>query len=270
MSHTHDGHMFGSTDHADSAGQPWEGRQFEANPFADDNGEISEELAAALNTFRSLGVDDLLRAEALISVIDAIRSTRFLIPLLAEAGEVGVNAAGLVVDKTQELAIVTVEGPQGQRVLPVFTSVAALQRWNPQARPVPVEARRAALAAAADGAQWIVIDPQSPTELILRRPVIAAIAQDLSWQPAHADVEVQQAFNRSLEAQDIVKSITLLAGDPDARGMSEDLIVQIGLPPQMSAEQIQDVVSLLSTRWAQDETIALRVDSMKLQLTTVH
>ena len=266
MSHSHDGHMFGSTDHADSAGQPWEGREFEANPFAQDNGEISEALADALSAFRSLALNDPLRAEAHVRVIDAIRSSRFLIPLLAEAGDIGVNAAGLVVDKTQELAIVTVEGPQGQRVLPVFTSVTALQLWNSQARPVPVEARRAALAAAADGAQWIVIDPQSSTELVLRRPVIAAIAQDISWQPAYLDVDVQQAFNRSLEGQNIVKSITLLAGDPDSRGMNEDLIVQIGLPPQLSSEQVHDVVSLLSTRWAEEETIALRVDSMKLSL----
>ncbi len=172
MSHNHDGHMFGSSDSADSAGQPWEGREFEENPFATDDGTTPEHLKLALDAFHGLPMDSEERAGRHMNVVDALRVSRFLVPLLAEAGEVGVNAAGLVVDKTQELAIVTVAGPTGQKVLPVFTSVEAMQKWKPEARPVPVEARHAALAAAADGAQWMVVDPQSSTEIVLRRPAV--------------------------------------------------------------------------------------------------
>ena len=46
-----------------------------------------------------------------------------------------------------------------KRGLPVFTSVAALQEWNAEARPVPVEVARAARAALDDGAEALLVDP---------------------------------------------------------------------------------------------------------------
>ena len=266
MTHNHDGHMFGSTDHADSAGQPWEGREFEENPFARDDGTTPEHVKLALDAFHALPMDSQERASRHVSVIDALRGTRFLVPLLAEAGDVGVNAAGLVVDKTQELAIVTVEGPSGQKVLPVFTSVEAMQKWKPEARPVPVEARRAALAAAADGAQWIVVDPKSSTEIVLRRPVLESVAQGTPWVPNHVDEELQQVFTDSIVDEAFVNAIRLTAGDPDARGLHEDLVVQIVLPPSLEQADVDRIVHSLTEKWAQQEIISNRIDSMRLQL----
>ena len=60
MSHSHDGHMFGSSDQADSAGQPWEGREFEENPFASDDGTTPEHLKVALDTFHALPLEGLV------------------------------------------------------------------------------------------------------------------------------------------------------------------------------------------------------------------
>lgn len=266
MSHNHDGHMFGSTDHADSAGQPWEGREFEENPFANDDGTTPAQLKEALDAFHSLALDSEERPGRHMNVVDAIRVSRFLVPLLAEAGDVGVNSAGLVVDKTQELAIVTVAGPAGQKVLPVFTSVEAMQKWKPEARPVPVEARRAALAAAADGAQWIVIDPQSPTEIVLRRPVVEAIAKGTPWVPNYIDPMLQQVFDESISNEPFVKAIRLTAGDPAARGFDEELVVQIVLPPSLEQAEVERVIRSLSAKWAEQEIFSQRVDSMRLQL----
>lgn len=266
MSHSHDGHMFGSTDHADSAGQPWEGREFEVNPFANDDGTTPAHLQSALDAFRALPLDSKERSAHHVRVIDAIRTSRFLVPLLAEAGDVGVNSAGLVVDKTQELAIVTVSGPNGQKVLPVFTCVEAMQAWKSEARPVPVEARRAALAAAADGAQWIVVNPKSSTEIVLRRPVLEAIAQGLPWVPNRVDSELQEVFTASISDEPLVEAIRLTSGDPDARGLAEELVVQIVLPPNLDQAAIDGVVQSLSAKWAGQEIISQRVDSMRLQL----
>lgn len=266
MSHNHDGHMFGSSDHADSAGQPWEGREFEENPFATDDGTTPEQLKLALDTFHALPLDSEERAGRHMNVVDAIRVSRFLIPLLAEAGDVGVNAAGLVVDKTQELAIVTVAGPNGQKVLPVFTSVEAMQKWKPEARPVPVEARRAALAAAADGAQWMVVDPQSSTEIVLRRPTVEAIAKGTPWVPNQIDPMLQQVFDESITDEPFVKAIRLTSGDPDARGFDEELVVQVVLPPSLEQNEVERVIRSLSNKWAQQSIFSERVDSMRLQL----
>ena len=90
------------------------------------------------------------------------------------------GAHGLAVDKTQELSIVTVAAPDGRRVLPVFTSVAAMSRWDAAARPVPADGVRTAVAASADDTDLIVIDPGSETEFVLRRPAVWAIAQGVA------------------------------------------------------------------------------------------
>lgn len=270
MSHPHDhagdGHMFGSTDHADSAGQPWEGRAFEENPFAGDDGSAPQELITALTSFRSLALEDAARLSALIAVIDAVRHARFLIPLVAEAGDIGVTESGLTVDKTQELAIVTVKGPGGQKVLPVFSSVEAMARWRADARPVPATGQRVALAAAGDGAQWVVIDPTSETEIVLRRPVIAAIAQGRPWHPPAGDVELLELFHRSIASEPLIRRIHLRAGDPDSRGEAEELIVEVTLPQSLDQQHVSALVQHLTHGWAQEQIISDRVDSMRLVL----
>lgn len=163
---------------ADSAGVPWEGRRFESNPHSGDDGSADPALLAALVAFRAGDGD----ARA---VVDAYRDARLLIPLVAEKGDHGIGAHGLEVDKTQELSIVTVAAPDGRKVLPVFTSVTALQTWDATARPVPADGRRTALAAASEDTELIVIDPASETEFVIRRPAVWAIAQGEAWEPAH-------------------------------------------------------------------------------------
>ena len=121
----------------DSAGVPWAGRSFQPNPHAADDGRAPEALAAAVRRFRS---GEGGQAE----VVAAFGGSRLLIPLLADLGDGGAELGehGLPVDKSQELSIVTVEGPDGRRVLPVFASVEAMSAWNPVARPVPPAAVR--------------------------------------------------------------------------------------------------------------------------------
>ena len=102
-----------------TAGQPWAGRQFEANASAADDGLAPAELLEALRRFQARDVGEE-------SVIDAIRTSRLLIPLVTALGEAGTNDHGVMIDKTQELSIITVAGPDGRDVLPAFTSAAAM------------------------------------------------------------------------------------------------------------------------------------------------
>lgn len=258
--------MFGSSDRADSAGQPWEGREFEENPYAHDDGSAPQAFLAAIAALRASEPHTSERVSAHVCVIDALRQSRLLIPLLAEAGDIGVSPAGLVVDKTQELAIVTVAGPQGQKVLPVFTSVESMQTWNPQSRPVPVEARKAALAAVADGALWMVVDPVSKTEIVLKRPEVEAIAKDQQWIPAYADEELQRIFQASISEVEHVEAVRLLVGDAELQGLNEDLIIQLSLTPGLGKEEVGSLLEQLSLLWSQQDAIAAKVDSMKIQL----
>ncbi len=98
---------------ADSAGRPWEGRSFDQNAFADDDGKAPAELIEAIKKFRA----GLVGADA---VVDQIRVSRLLVPLLANLGESEEGAHGHKVDKSAELSIVTVKSPDDQDSLVVF------------------------------------------------------------------------------------------------------------------------------------------------------
>ncbi len=252
---------------ADSAGTPWAGRSFQSNPHAADDGRAPEALMAALRRFRSGdgGQGD---------VVAEFARSRLLIPLLAELGDPStgsgteVGAHGLPVDKSQELSIVTVGGPDGRRVLPVFTSVEAMSRWNPLARPVPADGVRVALAAADDGTDLVVIDPGSESEFVLRRPAVWAVAQSQPWHPSFDSAEVRDAFERSIGTELAVLGVELAAGDPDARLSGPELVVHLALVAGLTRAELDAVLQRLAARWAADDAIATLVDSLTVRLVT--
>lgn len=254
---------------ADSAGVPWAGRSFQPNPHAADDGRAPEGLAGAIRRFRA---GDGGQAE----VVAEFARSRLLIPLLAELGDPStgsggpggaeVGAHGLAVDKSQELSIVTVEGPDGRRVLPVFASVDAMTRWNPVARPVPADGVRVALAAADDGTDLVVLDPGSDTEFVLRRPAVWAVAQQQPWHPSFESPEVRAAFERSITTELSVLDVELAAGDPDARLAGPELVVRLTLVDGLTRAELDAVLQRLATRWAADDAIATLVDSLTVRL----
>ncbi|WP_263090361.1 SseB family protein [Curtobacterium sp. RIT-PI-V] len=245
---------------ADSAGFTWEGRTFDHHDtaFADDDGLADPALTAAIAGVAAGGSQ--------AAVVEALRSARLLIPLIAEAGDLGETAAGKVVDKTQELSIVTVAGPDGRSVMPAFTSVDAMHTWDADARPVPVESRRVAMAAASEETQLVVLDPKSVTEFVLRRPAVWALGQDLPWTPCFEDPEVAQAFADSVVGERSVARVELAPGDPVGRFAGPELTVGLALHPGLDREQVGELVGRLQQRWSTDAVIAERVDSMRVAL----
>lgn len=243
----------------DSAGVPWAGRQFEANASADDDGSAPAGLLDAILRFRA---GDAGQTE----VVDALRTARLLVPLVAELGEAGAGEHGHLVDKSQELSIVRVAGPDGRVVQPAFLSVAAMAAWNPAARPVPAAAPRVALAAAGEGTDLIVLDPTSPTEFVVRRPAVWALAQDAPWVPSPVDSTVGEAVEAGARAESAVRAVVLEAGDPDARLAGPELVVRLALAPGLARDDVDALLARVQERWAADETIARAVDSMAVRL----
>lgn len=252
--HGHDDHH-----RADSAGVPWEGRSFEPNRHAADDGSADPALLVAL-TPPVEGPRDQT------AVVAAYRSARLLIPLVAEKGDSGVGAHGLEVDKTQELSIVTVAAPDGRRVLPVFTSVETMSRWDASARPVPADGVRTALAAADDDTDLIVIDPGSATEFVLRRPAVWAIAQGVDWEPSFTSPEVFSALSASIGGELAVLDLAVEAGDPDARLRGPELVVHLRLVAGLAQSELDAVTARLAKRWAADDRVAVLVDSLTVKL----
>jgi hypothetical protein len=241
----------------DSAGVPWEGRHFEHSASSDDDGSAPEKLIEAIRRFR---VGDLDEAD----VIGALRDSRLLIPLVAVLGSEGTDERGH--DKSQELSIVTVQGPDGRTVLPAFTSVGAMSEWNPKARPVPATAARVALAAASEDTDLVVLDPTSSTEFVIRRPALWALARSQAWTPSYRDTDVLAAFMDAAEPEPSVVAVQLAPGDPGSRLAGPELVVHLSLAPGLDQAALDAVVARLQARWSSSELIAERVDSLRVVL----
>lgn len=238
---------------------PWEGRSFEANPFADDDGSADENLLTQIQNFHA--------GEASSDqVVDAFRQARLLIPLLAAIGDYEIGAHGHAVDKSAELSIVTVEGPDGERVLPVFSSVAAMQAWNQTARPVPSDAIRVALAAASEETNRVVLDPGSQTEFVIRRPAIAAIAQSLPWTSPVANPLVRAAFETAVADISEILDFFLEDGDPAARLVGPELVLALKIQPGLDRAALDDVLTRLAQALAASAEVAESVDSLRVRV----
>jgi hypothetical protein len=244
---------------SDSAGVPWEGRELEENRFAGDDGSAPKEFVTAISGFRS---GDLGQAD----VVDALRVSRLLVPLLAQLGESEIGANGLKIDKSAELSIVTVKAPDDQDALVVFSSVAAMQRWNPSARPVPTDAIRVCLAAASQLSTRVVIDPGSDTEFVIRRPAIAQIAQSLDWQPAELNPSVRGVVGQSVASESQVVDFELRSADPEVKLAGAELEVALKLVNGVSPADVRELLERVSKYWAESEEFALAVDSVSLKL----
>ena len=108
--------------------------------FPGDDGLIDPRLADALG-------DDA-------KVFAAYGEVRVFVPIVAILGERATDGS----DKSADMAAVFMTGADGRKALLTFSSVAALEAWNPVARPVPVWGREAAQAALEEGASALLLD----------------------------------------------------------------------------------------------------------------
>lgn len=244
---------------ADSAGVPWEGRHFEANPWANDDGSANPALLAVLERFQS-------GAASQTEVHEVLRESRLLVPLVADLGESGEGAHGQTVDKSADLSIVSVASPDGQSALPVFSSVAAMTAWNSAARPVPIETSRVALAAASEGNGRIILDPGSVTEFVIRKPAFRSLADGSEWTHPSLDPHVKAAFRAAIDSEPAVENFAIQNGDPESRLNGPEVMVFLKLQPGLVQEQLSQLLERLGASWAASEVIAAKVDSLGVKL----
>lgn len=266
---------------ADSAGFAWEGRTFDHHEtaFEGDDGTAPEHLVHAVAALRAVAaeassattaeahwgaVDRLAGAHA--DVIAALGTARVLVPMLAEAGDTGVTPEGKTVEKSQELSIVAVAAPDGRTVLPVFSSVAAMSAWNNTSRPIPVPGPQAAVAAAQEQHDLLILDAGTP-ELTygVRRPAIAALALAERYVPAWADADVAAAFEASVVGERDVARLWIAPADLAGTLSAPEVDVRIRISRELTRPELEALLGRLQTRWAAQEVIAERVDSLRVQ-----
>lgn len=240
----------------DSLGVPWSGRDLNPQPFAGDPGEADPALLAALIGHAADSRGTRVTEQ---DVMAALAPARLLVPIVAQVGAGHPMPDHIRGDAGAEASIPLLAGPGGVRGLPAFTSVAALATWDAAARPVPVEAARAALSAVDEGCAVMVIDAGSPHAFVVRRPPLWAIAQGRAWTPPADDAELANAVRSALSPVTAVRDVRL---EP---GRRSELAVVLGLTPGLDAVALQAVLAEVSELLADLAVLAERAESLELR-----
>lgn len=238
----------------DTGGVPWTGRTLTGTGFEHDTGLADEHLAWLLATPAAERDEQEL--------VESVAAARLIVPIVAVPSEVD-RSSGVPVDAVSDMASVTLVAPDGQRALPAFTSTGALAAWNADARPVPVTARRAALAAVQEGCDVIPLDlpaPPGPAAVTLRPSMVWALATGRAWAPAHRDLEVASAVAEAVARHPVVLDHAL------ADGGGGQLQLRLRLQPGLTRARVQEVVTSVGRQLAEDEDIRTRIDAVGFRL----
>jgi hypothetical protein len=211
--------------------------------FSGDDGTADPTLAAALAAYAAGtgGAADVHRALA---------GRRVMVGVVAVAQEV--DEAG--VEKSTDMSVVTLRGSDGRTAMPAFTSLATLAAWYPQARPVPVEAERACLAAIAEGADLVVLDPAGPVAFPVEGPALRALAQGRVPVPPVEDPAVAAAARAAVEGERDVALAWLVPSD-DA-----DAVLALVATPGLGPDATAAVAQRVAARLAADPVLRERLD----------
>ncbi|MGP8302995.1 SseB family protein [Streptomyces inhibens] len=211
--------------------------------FSDDDGSADPALAAALAAYdRDRGAEPQL--------LSALAGARVLVPVVAVLGEVETGPDGLRREKTSDMAVPTLQAPDGRRALPAFTSMETLQRWRPDARPVAVPLRQALLAASHEQADTVVVDLAGPVTYQLTGPALRALAEGRESADPLADPAVTDALRALLAAEPAVLLARLAPSD------ETDATLALGLA---AGAPTAEVAQRLAQALAADEILRARL-----------
>jgi hypothetical protein len=269
----------------DSAGRPWAGRELagEGNPlhrFDADDGAADPRVEAALAALAVGGPGEGGAAAGTEeAVVEALAAARVFVPVVATLAEGGLGTHGFAEDKEADMALVTLSAPDGRKALPVFSSVARLEAWHADARPVAVFAPRAALSAVSEGAELMVLDPGADVTFVVRRPAVWALAQQREWTPSYRDGELAGVVGEAISGMAPIRAARLEPGkgvatrDRSGRilaggGHGPELRIVLELEAGLPAEAVHGIVAELNGRLAGSERFAEAVDSIEISLRT--
>lgn len=230
-----------------------------SSPFAGDDGTADAAVAAALAALEA-------GAGTVAAVVDALAGTRVLVPVLAELEVEDVvvhDGHEHTVDKEASAGIVALRAPDGRTALPVFTSVATMAAWRPDARPVPSDVARAALSAVTEGWEVLVVDPGGPTTVLVPRPAVWALAQQERWHPAVTSDGVDPDLRAAVVAA--VSPVVGVVSVDAVPGSRAEVAVVVDLVAGLDRAGLDAVLTQVNAAVAGVELVATRVDSLELR-----
>ncbi|MBX9426230.1 SseB family protein [Streptomyces lateritius] len=209
--------------------------------FSDDDGTADPRLAAALAAW----AED---RTAHGPVLDALRTARLLVPVVAVLGEVETDENGLRREKTSDMAVPTLTAGD-RRALPAFTSIASLALWDPEARPVAVPLHQALQAAAHEKADTVVLDLAGPVPYQLTGPALLALAEGRTSADPLDDPAVRDAVRAVVAAEPAVLRAHLGPGSADG---TLALVLAADAAPAEAAQRVARAL-------AADDTLRARL-----------
>ena len=138
--------------------------------------------------------------------------------------------------KHSEMALPTLIGTDGRIAIIAFTGTETLSRWQEDARPVPVPARKVWAAAHAE-ADAAVIDVAGPVPLVIEGARLRALANGQPPPRPHEDPDIHaevaavtRDFTLQAGGRDTDLAVTLKTTDMDqVRRYAEQIAVRLGV-----------------------------------------
>jgi SseB protein N-terminal domain len=204
--------------------------------FRDDDGAADVRAAAALRAFAAAEGSEH-------AALTALAGIRLLVPVVAalvpdEAAPEGGASDGPDAchpagggEKASEMALPTLVGRDGRRAIPAFTSLDALARWQPSARPIPADAALVWRAAVEDSCA-VVIDVAGPVPLAVEGARLAALASGTPVPLPHEDPDLRAAVAAVVAESAAADGLSLDRGGfairPGVQG--GDLLIELAAP----------------------------------------
>ena len=203
-----------------------------------DDGSADPRAAAALAAFAA-------GAGSEHAALTALARLRLLVPVVAapapDSGQPGTGPA----ETASEMSIPTLVGRDSRLAVAAFTCLAAMTRWQPAARPVPVDAGRVWRSAVADS-RAVMIDVAGPVPVAIDGARLAALASGKPVPLPHEDPDVLAAVRHATAGQPAISVTRLL---PAAGG--SDLTVELAItagPPEAAAELARGAAAAIMAR----------------------
>ena len=217
--------------------------------FSGDDGSADPRLAEALA--RHAGEPSPAAEQELM---EALVGARLMVPIVAILGEAETGADGLRHEKSSDMAVPTVQTPDGRKGLPAFTSLDALARWRADARPAPVPAAQAVHAAWSEQADALLIDLAGPAFYELSGAAMRAVAEGRARIDPLRDPDVAAAVRGVLTEYPVVLRAHLLPS------RETDALLAVIPDPAADPAALGPSVQRLAAALAGHELLRIRLD----------
>jgi hypothetical protein len=140
-----------------------------------------------------------------------------------------------------------------------------MKSWHAEARPIPIEAQRVALAAASEQTDRLVVNPGTES-VMLRRPVVWSMAQGIPYVAPWESAAFATETTTLLDGIENLVDVGICPGDPRATGEGPDVTLFLGLANDLNAEQVRALINVVQARVSDNSLFASDVDALALTL----